>query len=207
MEVLIVQGISRWLVGVHVSRLAPEKRPLARALQLKAEEILTSYFFKTDARQASQQAMPDTHAPLYTLRPEQREASQQQPALPAGEARSEASDEIKETLDGIRMEIRGIQHELRAKAARDEARLAALEGAQARAKAWLDRLEQRLAQMEQTLVDLTARPLAPVAYVTATDRLVAAVIARLLLLEERVSHLEPKPPPTKRGRPRRDRQR
>jgi hypothetical protein len=45
MDVLVASAIPRWLDGIQVSRLAPAKRPLARALQRELEDALNHHFF------------------------------------------------------------------------------------------------------------------------------------------------------------------
>ncbi|HEU5198189.1 MAG TPA: phage antirepressor N-terminal domain-containing protein [Ktedonobacterales bacterium] len=52
-DVLIIEGIPRWLSTLQVSRLAPEKQPLARALQQQAEDTLARYFSEEAVREAA----------------------------------------------------------------------------------------------------------------------------------------------------------
>lgn len=217
MDVLTVQAISRWLIGIHMSRLAPEKRPLARALQIKAEEVFTSYFFKTETEQVSQPIAPPTQ------RPTQAKRKLHQPARPAQEGIVEELADIKAAirrlearLDGMQADVdevkaalRGIQQKQQDIEARMRAQTLTFEAFQAQMDvrvAWLERwLRVAAAAREMTPID--PEMLAPLTTVVANSRLVAAVVERLLLLEEWVSRLEPKPPPppTRRGRPRRDR--
>jgi hypothetical protein len=56
MDVLMVEAISKWLVGIQIDRLAPEKRPIARALQKDAERDIAQHFSKMDTEQATQPA-------------------------------------------------------------------------------------------------------------------------------------------------------
>ncbi|HEX6779393.1 MAG TPA: phage antirepressor N-terminal domain-containing protein [Ktedonobacterales bacterium] len=43
LEALVISAIPRLLAGIQMNRLAPEKRPQARALQQRAEEVLKRY--------------------------------------------------------------------------------------------------------------------------------------------------------------------
>ncbi len=207
-EVLTVEAIASWVMGLHLARMASAKRPLILALKVEAVAVFYGYFFKTDAEPA-RPAVP------HAQRPQQLPASQQQPAPTSWEAISEAGYEGKDTLDGLQREMRRVQQEMHAKTERDEARLVALEGYQVREQARIGQIERRLAHLdralthlEQLVAQLRAEPLASRAELVVTERLMKAVIERLLLLEERVSRLEPKPPPrTRGGRPRKDRRR
>ena len=53
MDVLIIEALPRWLSTLQVSRLAPEKQPLARALQQQAEDTLERHFSEQAAREAA----------------------------------------------------------------------------------------------------------------------------------------------------------
>ncbi len=53
-EVLIVDAIPDWVLGVQINKLAPEKRPLLLALKAEAFDVFYGYFFKTDGEQADQ---------------------------------------------------------------------------------------------------------------------------------------------------------
>jgi hypothetical protein len=206
-EVLTVEAIASWVLGLHLSRMASAKRPLILALKVEAIQVFYGYFFGTDAAQTRQ-------APLHTQQPEPLPASTLQLPAPSWEGVSESADESKDALHNLQREMRRVQQEMRVKAERDEARLAALEGYQVRERARIGQIERRLAhlervltRLEQRVLQLLAEPFAPLAQLEVTERLMKAVIERLLLLEERVSRLEPKPPPRspRRGRPRKDR--
>jgi hypothetical protein len=54
MDVLIIKALPRWLSTLQISRLAPEKQRLARALQQQAEEALERHF----AEEAPSEAAP-----------------------------------------------------------------------------------------------------------------------------------------------------
>ncbi len=53
MDVLIVEALPRWLSTLQVSRLAPEKQQLARALQQQAEDALVRHFSEEAMRKAA----------------------------------------------------------------------------------------------------------------------------------------------------------
>jgi len=64
-----------------------------------------------------------------------------------------------------------------------------------------------LRQVEQALSDLIARRLATLTDLGTTERLVAAIIAELVGIKERLTRLEPPPPttpPRQCGRPRKE---
>jgi len=46
MDFLIVEAIPSWLMGLEISMIAPEKRPLILALQFDAAHVLYRHFFK-----------------------------------------------------------------------------------------------------------------------------------------------------------------
>jgi hypothetical protein len=54
--VLAVGAIPSWLMGINLSLVAPEKRPLALALQFEAADALYRHFFGADTEQAEQQS-------------------------------------------------------------------------------------------------------------------------------------------------------
>lgn len=54
MEVLMVEAIPRWVLGINFNLLAPEKRPLLIALKVEAVKIFYGYFFKARSQQAAQ---------------------------------------------------------------------------------------------------------------------------------------------------------
>lgn len=53
-DVLIVTAIPAWLIGIQLSRLAPEKQALILRFQDEAVDTLYRYFFKGDARSDAQ---------------------------------------------------------------------------------------------------------------------------------------------------------
>lgn len=53
---LAVGAIPSWLMGINFSLIAPEKRPLALALQFEAADALYRHFFQADTKHAAQQA-------------------------------------------------------------------------------------------------------------------------------------------------------
>jgi hypothetical protein len=55
-EVLIVDAIPDWVLGVQINKLAPEKRPLLLALKAEAFDVFYGYFFGAHSRQNAQQA-------------------------------------------------------------------------------------------------------------------------------------------------------
>lgn len=73
-EVLIVDAIPEWALGIQINKLAPEKRPLLLALKAEAFDVFYGYFFKTDIGQAGQPAPEEPTA--NTARPtrERRQA-------------------------------------------------------------------------------------------------------------------------------------
>jgi hypothetical protein len=55
-EMLSAKAIPMWLTGLQPNMVAPEKRPLIRALKEEAVEVLYRYFFKIGAEQATRPA-------------------------------------------------------------------------------------------------------------------------------------------------------
>lgn len=74
-EVLIVDAIPEWALGIQINKLAPEKRPLLLALKAEAFDVFYGYFFKPDTEQAAKTAPEEPAAP-HTARPtrERRQA-------------------------------------------------------------------------------------------------------------------------------------
>ena len=52
MDVLIVEAIPSWVIGLNLKQIAPEKRQLILALKVEAIDFFHQHFFTTDARQA-----------------------------------------------------------------------------------------------------------------------------------------------------------
>lgn len=73
-EVLLVDAIPEWALGIQINKLAPEKRPLLIALKVEAIDAFYGYFFKTDTGQAGRPAPEEPAA--NTARPtrERRQA-------------------------------------------------------------------------------------------------------------------------------------
>ncbi|HEU5198543.1 MAG TPA: phage antirepressor N-terminal domain-containing protein [Ktedonobacterales bacterium] len=55
-EVLIVDAIPEWVLGIQINKLAPEKRSLLLALKAEAFDVFYGYFFGAHSRQDAQQA-------------------------------------------------------------------------------------------------------------------------------------------------------
>jgi len=68
MDVLLMDSLSPWLAGIKVERLAPEKRPVAFALQKLAEKDILRHFAEADANQASRPTSGESAAPHATRR-------------------------------------------------------------------------------------------------------------------------------------------
>ena len=54
MEVLLVEAIPYWTLGINFHPLAPEKRPLLIALKVEAIDAFYGYFFKAKSQQTAQ---------------------------------------------------------------------------------------------------------------------------------------------------------
>ena len=54
-EVLIVDAIPEWVLGIQINKLAPEKRPLLLALKAEAFDVFYGYFFGTSSGQTARQ--------------------------------------------------------------------------------------------------------------------------------------------------------
>ena len=66
-EVLTTVAIPLWLAGIQLTRLAPEKRALTLAFQREAVDTLYRYFYKRDAKQASQSTTTHSEPPRSAL--------------------------------------------------------------------------------------------------------------------------------------------
>jgi hypothetical protein len=67
-EVLIVDAIPDWVLGIQINKLAPEKRPLLLALRAEAFDVFYGYFFGAGGDQAANPALEEPAAP-HTTRP------------------------------------------------------------------------------------------------------------------------------------------
>jgi hypothetical protein len=60
--VLAVGAIPSWLMGINLSLIAPEKRPLALALQFEAADALYRHFFQASTAQQAAKQIPEPDA-------------------------------------------------------------------------------------------------------------------------------------------------
>lgn len=65
MDVLIAEAIPFWVLGVQAEQLAPEKRPLARSLQMEAALFLYHYFYAEQPTQPKSESQLDP--PIQTI--------------------------------------------------------------------------------------------------------------------------------------------
>lgn len=94
MDVLIIKALPRWLSTLQISRLAPEKQRLARALQQQAEEALERHF----AEEAPSEAAPSGPQPSQTAEPPR---SPRKMAHKAFERLHQAADVLSQAADGL----------------------------------------------------------------------------------------------------------
>lgn len=78
--VLVVGAIPSWLMGINRSLLAPEKRPLALALQFEAADALYRHFFGADTEQVAQSTAKKLSGP--DVEPGEWVEAEPMPALP-----------------------------------------------------------------------------------------------------------------------------
>lgn len=93
MDVLIIKALPRWLSTLQISRLAPEKQRLARALQQQAEEALERHF----ADEARSEAAPPRPQPSQTAEPR----SPRKMAHKAFERLHQAAETLQQAADAL----------------------------------------------------------------------------------------------------------
>jgi hypothetical protein len=225
MDVLIVEAIPSWVMGLNLKAIAPVKRPLILALKAEAVEVFYRYFFKTDPGQVSRPIAPQTRRPALAgrkpqqlTRPSREGGAAELAGIKAAIRRLEAGldgmqatvQEVKAALEEMQAAIREMQQKQQDVEARVQTQALTFEAFQAQTDvrvAWLEHW-RRIAVGASDGARPEAEELASFTLVRDLARLLAASIERLLEVQGRVDQLEPKPPPrpTRRGRPRRDHQ-
>ena len=124
MNFLRVESIPYWLMGLEISMIAPEKRPLILALQFEAADVLHRYFFGTDASQPDQAAQPA-----------RTRGRPRRPTLSAREQFLEALDDTEEAVHRLKKAGGSMDQDWLAREAERDTRI--------------DQIDQRLARIEQ----------------------------------------------------------
>ena len=142
MDVLIVEAIPSWALGLHLNLIDLEKRPLVLALQVEAVRAFHRAFFKEDAepaaRTARKQSPRPDGVPGAWVDAEEPGATLDSPF----EVLYAALDDAKDALDSAKRAMRGIEREQERTETQIADRFARIEKYEARVEARLARLEQ-----------------------------------------------------------------
>jgi hypothetical protein len=207
MDMLLVEAIPSWVMGLNLKMIAPAKRPLILALKVEIIEVFYNYFFKTDSAQVSQPIAPSARRRAQVGRKVHRLAPPSRGTRPVEQEDIKAAiRRLEARLDELQEQVRGIeqaQQHLQAQMETFEMFRVQMDVR----VAWLERWRRiAVGASEASLPE--AEELASFTLVRDLARLLVASIERLLEVQGRVDQLEPKPPPrpTRRGRPRRGHQ-
>jgi len=121
--------------------------------------------------------------------------------------RQQGQQAVTAQLGALAATLGALRDEMRTRSAAEQAQIAALADAWARLYQQVARMDPDLTEVKQTLSELIAKGLATLSNLGTTERLVAAIVAELLEIKERMNHLEAQPPSQRsQGWPRKDRQ-
>lgn len=109
-EVLIVDAIPEWVLGIQINKLAPEKRPLLLALKAEAFDVFYGYFFGANSGQAANPALEGQAAP-HATRPTRERPQQAAPALPF-ELIYKGLEMVATGMEGLEQEHLTMQREI-----------------------------------------------------------------------------------------------
>jgi hypothetical protein len=141
-DVLIVEAIPSWALGLHLNLIDMEKRPLVLALQVEAVQAFHRAFFNEGAepsvRTARKHPPKSGYAPREWVDAEGSATTLDSP----WDLFYEALDHAKEALDDVQRAMRGIEREQEQTEMHTQDRFARIEKFEAR-------VEGRLAQLEQ----------------------------------------------------------
>ena len=131
MEVLVVEAIPSWAMGLHLNLIDLEKRPLVLALHVEAIQAFHRAFFKEDAEPAAKTARKRSSAPGAWVDAEESATTLNSPW-----------DLFCKALDDAKRAMRGIEREQERTETQIADRFARIEKYEARVEARLARLEQ-----------------------------------------------------------------
>jgi hypothetical protein len=229
-NVLLSWGIPLWLGGIRLGGRPPAYRRRVQLLQREVGAVLARRFAGVAVPAPAPEALPEPRTARHARRPALARSKRQQlprpsrddiaeelagikaairrPVQPPDEV-SAAVQALQEEMREVKAAIRDIQQEQQNIQAQMQAQTLTFGVFQTQMDvrvAWLEHWRHVAAGAGEDAVP-EVEELASLTLVRHLARLLSASIERLLLLEEQVSRLEPKPPPppSRRGRPRRGR--